>query len=51
MVFQYAFQLTKRGQYELADEILRHISFSNAYQRRETQDSIRFALIGEHYSF
>jgi general transcription factor 3C polypeptide 3 (transcription factor C subunit 4) len=32
----------------LADEVLRHISFSNAYQNRETQDTIRFTLIGKH---
>lgn len=42
---QYSFQLTKRGQYELADEVLRHVSFSNAYQSPETQDTLRYALI------
>lgn len=44
---QYAFQLTKRGQYELADEVLRHVSYSNAYQNRDNQDTIHYALIGE----
>ncbi|KAM6492840.1 TPR-like protein [Amanita muscaria] len=45
LFMQYAFLLTKRGQYEIADEILRHILVSNAYQARERQDSIRIALI------
>ncbi|KAF9459393.1 hypothetical protein BDZ94DRAFT_1199583 [Collybia nuda] len=42
---QYCFILTRKGQYELADEILRHILVSNAYQARERQDCIRIALI------
>lgn len=42
---QYCFNLTNRGQYSTADEILRHIIVSNAYQARERQDSIRLALI------
>lgn len=42
---QYCFLLTQRGQYDLADEILRHILVSNAYQARVHQDSIRLALI------
>ncbi|KAF8332446.1 hypothetical protein F5887DRAFT_996848 [Amanita rubescens] len=45
LFMQYAFLLTKRGQYEIADEVLRHILVSNAYQSRERQDSIRLALI------
>ncbi|KIM89674.1 hypothetical protein PILCRDRAFT_812481 [Piloderma croceum F 1598] len=45
LFMQYSFQLTKRGQYEVADEVLRHISFSNAYQSLGTQDTIRYALI------
>ncbi|KAK2462196.1 hypothetical protein APHAL10511_005784 [Amanita phalloides] len=45
LFIQYAFLLTKRGQYEIADEVLRHILVSNAYQSRERQDSIRLALI------
>ncbi|KAF9241292.1 hypothetical protein BU15DRAFT_73419 [Melanogaster broomeanus] len=42
---QYAFILTKRGDYELADEILRHILVSNAYRSKETQVTIRLAII------
>jgi general transcription factor 3C polypeptide 3 (transcription factor C subunit 4) len=42
---QYCFNLTQKGQFEAADEILRHIIVSNAYQARERQDSIRLALI------
>lgn len=49
MVFQYAFLLTKRGQFEIADEVLRHILVSNAYQSRERQDSIRLALISKYH--
>ncbi|KAF8631751.1 hypothetical protein AX15_002207 [Amanita polypyramis BW_CC] len=45
LFMQYAFLLTKRDQYEIADEVLRHILVSNAYQSRERQDSIRIALI------
>ncbi|PFH45985.1 hypothetical protein AMATHDRAFT_8403 [Amanita thiersii Skay4041] len=45
LFMQYAFLLTKRGQFEIADEVLRHILVSNAYQSRERQDSIRLALI------
>ena len=46
-VRQYCFLLTQRGQYDLADEILRHILVSNAYQSRVRQDSIRLALISK----
>ncbi|KAH9476509.1 Transcription factor tau subunit sfc4 [Psilocybe cubensis] len=42
---QYCFILTRRGQYDTAEEILRHIMVSNAYQAKERQDSIRLALI------
>ncbi|KAF9011799.1 hypothetical protein BDQ17DRAFT_1420213 [Cyathus striatus] len=45
LFMQYCFILTKKGQYDLADEVLRHILVSNAYQTRERQDSIRLALI------
>ncbi|CDO69335.1 hypothetical protein BN946_scf184746.g16 [Trametes cinnabarina] len=41
----YAFLLTRRGQYELANEVLRHLLYSNAFQSRSSQDSIRLALI------
>jgi general transcription factor 3C polypeptide 3 (transcription factor C subunit 4) len=46
---RYCFVLTKQDQYEAADEILRHIMVSNAYQARDRQDSIRLALISEHF--
>jgi len=47
IIGQYCFLLTQRGQYDLADEILRHILVSNAYQSRMRQDSIRLALISK----
>ncbi|KAJ6611013.1 TPR-like protein [Mycena sp. CBHHK59/15] len=43
--FQYCFLLTTRGQFESAEEILRHILLSIAYRSRQSQDSIRLALI------
>ncbi|PBK91165.1 TPR-like protein [Armillaria gallica] len=42
---QYCFILTKWGQYDLADEVLRHILLSNAYQSKELQSTIRLALL------
>jgi len=42
---QYAFMLAQRGQHELADEILRHIQCSNAYQTRAAQDTLRLAIM------
>ncbi|KNZ78575.1 Transcription factor tau subunit sfc4, partial [Termitomyces sp. J132] len=45
VIMQYCFLLTRRDQYEVADEILRHILVSNAYQARQRQDTIRIALI------
>ncbi|KAK7046123.1 transcription factor TFIIIC subunit tfc4 [Paramarasmius palmivorus] len=42
---QYCFILTKRRQYELADEILRHILMSNAYLSTEYQVTIRLTII------
>ncbi|KDR78033.1 hypothetical protein GALMADRAFT_245006 [Galerina marginata CBS 339.88] len=55
LFMQYCFTLTKRGQYDTADDILRHVMVSNAYQAKERQDSIRLALIacaiaGERYA-
>ena len=44
---QYGFTMTKRGQYESAEEVLRHILLSNAYQAKERQVCIRLALMGE----
>ncbi|KAL7280359.1 hypothetical protein ACG7TL_005282 [Trametes sanguinea] len=45
LFMHYAFLLTRRGQYELANEVLRHLLYSNAFQSRSSQDSIRLALI------
>ncbi|KAG6864405.1 hypothetical protein C0991_009730 [Blastosporella zonata] len=45
IIMQYCFVLTRRGQFELAEEVLRHVLVSNAYQARQRQDSIRIALI------
>ncbi|KAI0629317.1 TPR-like protein [Trametes polyzona] len=45
LFLHYAFLLTRRGQYDLANEVLRHLLFSNAFQSRSSQDSIRLALI------
>lgn len=44
---KYTFLLTRRDQYNLAQEVLRHILYSSAYQSRLAQDSIRLALISE----
>ncbi|KAH9944859.1 TPR-like protein [Amylocystis lapponica] len=45
LFIHYAFLLTRRGQYDLANEVLRHITFSNAYQNRVAQDAIRLAIM------
>ncbi|TFY64254.1 hypothetical protein EVJ58_g2743 [Rhodofomes roseus] len=45
LFLHYTFLLTRRGQYNLAQEVLRHILYSSAYQSRLAQDSIRLALI------
>ncbi|THH16344.1 hypothetical protein EUX98_g9314 [Antrodiella citrinella] len=45
LFMQYAFILAKRDEFDYAVEILRHASWSNAFQARESQDSIRFAII------
>ncbi|KAJ7485387.1 hypothetical protein FB451DRAFT_55581 [Mycena latifolia] len=45
LFFQYCFILTARGQSETAEEILKHISLSIAYRSRESQTSIRLAII------
>ncbi|KAF8060194.1 hypothetical protein FPV67DRAFT_1513697 [Lyophyllum atratum] len=45
VIMQYCFVLTARGQFEAAEEILRHVLVSNAYQARQRQDTIRMALI------
>ena len=46
---QFCFLLNRRGQYDVADEILRHIMVLHAYQARERQDSIRLPIISEHH--
>ncbi|THH30538.1 hypothetical protein EUX98_g3645, partial [Antrodiella citrinella] len=45
LFIQYAFIVAKRDEFDYAVEILRHASWSNALQARESQDSIRFAII------
>ncbi|KAG8215367.1 hypothetical protein J3R82DRAFT_8964 [Butyriboletus roseoflavus] len=45
LFMQYAFILAKRGEYELADEVLRHILMSNGYRSKEKQVTIRLAII------
>ena len=39
--------LTRRGQYDLGNEVLRHLLFSNAFQSRSSQDSIRLGIISK----
>ncbi|KAJ7734190.1 hypothetical protein DFH07DRAFT_129989 [Mycena maculata] len=45
LFFQYAFIVTEAGNYETADEVLRHLLMSSAYQLPKTQDTIRIALM------
>ncbi|KAF8549682.1 TPR-like protein [Imleria badia] len=45
LFMQYTFILTRRGEYELADEVLRHILMSNGYRSKEKQVTIRLAII------
>jgi len=45
LFMQHAFLLAKRDEFDYAVEILRHVSWSNAFQDRNSQDSIRFAII------
>ncbi|TCD69113.1 transcription factor TFIIIC subunit tfc4 [Steccherinum ochraceum] len=45
LFMQYAFLLTSRDEFDFAVEILKHISWSNAFQNRAAQDTIRFAII------
>ncbi|KAK7058184.1 TPR-like protein [Favolaschia claudopus] len=45
LFFQYSFNHTQSGNFEQANEILRHILLSSAYQLPSQQDSIRIALI------
>ncbi|KAJ7927521.1 TPR-like protein [Mycena leptocephala] len=45
LFFQYCFLLTKRGQFEVSEEILKHVLLSVVYRSRESQSSIRLAII------
>ncbi|KAJ7185699.1 hypothetical protein C8R46DRAFT_982456 [Mycena filopes] len=45
LFIQYSFVLTQQGNYDLADEILRHLLASSAYQLPDIQDAIRIALM------
>ncbi|KAG6836328.1 hypothetical protein H0H93_009078 [Arthromyces matolae] len=45
VMMQYCFLLTRRGRFDAAEDVLRHILISNAYQARQRQDTIRIALI------
>ncbi|KAJ7633881.1 TPR-like protein [Mycena polygramma] len=45
LFFQYCFVLTESGNYKHADEVLRHLLMSSAYQLANVQDVIRVALI------
>ncbi|KAJ7266948.1 hypothetical protein B0H12DRAFT_140673 [Mycena haematopus] len=45
LFFQYSFLLTVHGQFEVAEELLKHILVSVAYRSRDFQTSIRLALI------
>ncbi|KAG1738029.1 hypothetical protein EDB19DRAFT_1895731 [Suillus lakei] len=42
---KYAFVLTKRGDYDQAEEVLRHVLLSNAYRDSNSQNTIRIAII------
>ncbi|EIW74984.1 TPR-like protein [Coniophora puteana RWD-64-598 SS2] len=42
---QYAFILTKRGEYKHGEEVLAHILLSSGYRSLESQTTIRLALI------
>ncbi|KAJ7754445.1 hypothetical protein B0H16DRAFT_744536 [Mycena metata] len=43
--FQYCFLLTARGQFDVAEEILKHILLSIAYRSPKYQSTIRLAII------
>ncbi|KDQ49967.1 hypothetical protein JAAARDRAFT_42458 [Jaapia argillacea MUCL 33604] len=45
LFMQYAFLLTKRNEYDSAEEVIRHVMYSNAYQERTIQDTLRLTLI------
>ncbi|KAH8103816.1 TPR-like protein [Cristinia sonorae] len=45
LFIQYAFLMTQRDEVDYAVEVLRHVSWSNAFQDPKEQDTIRFAII------
>ncbi|KAF8327415.1 uncharacterized protein EI90DRAFT_3127081 [Cantharellus anzutake] len=54
MITQYCFLLTREDQYALADEVLRHMLLSNAYNDFKNQNTIRItaaicAIRARHY--
>ncbi|TDL19819.1 TPR-like protein [Rickenella mellea] len=45
LIMEYAFLLTRLDQYDMAEEVLRHVLVSFVYQSRVSQDKLRLALI------
>ncbi|KAJ6486311.1 hypothetical protein DFH09DRAFT_1265926 [Mycena vulgaris] len=45
LFIQYCFVLTQSGHYDQANEVLRHLQMSSAYQLPTSRDAIRVALI------
>ncbi|CAL1715852.1 unnamed protein product [Somion occarium] len=45
LFMQYAFVLTKQGNFDQAYEVLRHVAYSNPFQKQDIQDTIRLAII------
>ncbi|KDQ11782.1 hypothetical protein BOTBODRAFT_113883 [Botryobasidium botryosum FD-172 SS1] len=45
LFIKYAFVLTRDGQFELADEVLRHMTISNVYVDFSSQTTLRVALL------
>lgn len=41
---QYAFLTTRRGQFDSADDLLRHLLYAVVYQKQKYQDIIRLTL-------
>lgn len=50
LILQYAFVLTKRNLYGIANEVLKHVRLSVVFQDYEKQDTLRLGLIGEYPS-
>lgn len=49
--FQYAFLLTREGQYPLANEILKHVASSNAFTSFAHQNTVKIVLMSTHSMF